>query len=170
MLSLAISGFSLIASLRFGMQYFLLLVLSIVLIDILMIIITAIMYLIILKLFKGEKLKDMLNIFQICFLLLFTIGYQFIARSFDFMHTDIVYNQSWWNILFIPMWFSSNFSLLDGKSIDSIGIVLSILSIVVPIVSLVIYKKLVPVFEKNLQKLNDNTYKSKSKKKSFLLK
>ena len=170
MLSLSISGFSLIASLRFGIQYFLLLVLSIVLIDILMIIITAIMYLIILKLFKGEKLKDMLNIFQICFLLLFTIGYQFIARSFDFMHTDIAYNQSWWNILFIPMWFSSNFSLLDGKPIDSIGIVLSILSIVVPIVSLVIYKKLVPVFEKNLQKLNDNTYKSKSKKKSFLLK
>lgn len=170
MLSLAISGFSLIASLRFGMQYFLLLVLSIVLIDILMIIITAIMYLIILKLFKGEKLKDMLNIFQICFLLLFTIGYQFIARSFDFMHTDIVYNQSWWNILFIPMWFSSNFSLLDGKSIDSIGIVLSILSIVVPIVSLVIYKKLVPVFEKNLQKLNDNTYKSKSKKEKLSIK
>ena len=159
-----------IASLRFGMQYFLLLVLSIVLIDILMIIITAIMYLIILKLFKGEKLKDMLNIFQICFLLLFTIGYQFIARSFDFMHTDIVYNQSWWNILFIPMWFSSNFSLLDGKSIDSIGIVLSILSIVVPIVSLVIYKKLVPVFEKNLQKLNDNTYKSKSKKEKLSIK
>ena len=170
MLSLAISGFSLIASLRFGMQYFLLLVLSIVLIDILMIIITAIMYLIILKLFKGEKLKDMLNIFQICFLLLFTIGYQFIARSFDFMHTDIVYNQSWWNILFIPMWFSSNFSLLDGKSIDSIGIVLSILSIVVPIVSLVIYKKLVPVFEKNLQKLNDNTYKSKTKKEKLSIK
>ena len=170
MLSLSISGFSLIASLRFGIQYFLLLVLSIVLIDILMIIITAIMYLIILKLFKGEKLKDMLNIFQICFLLLFTIGYQFIARSFDFMHTDIAYNQSWWNILFIPMWFSSNFSLLDGKSIDSIGIVLSILSIVVPIVSLVIYKKLVPVFEKNLQKLNDNTYKSKSKKEKLSIK
>lgn len=170
MLSLSISGFSLIASLRFGIQYFLLLVLSIVLIDILMIIITAIMYLIILKLFKGEKLKDMLNIFQIYFLLLFTIGYQFIARSFDFMHTDIAYNQSWWNILFIPMWFSSNFSLLDGKPIDSIGIVLSILSIVVPIVSLVIYKKLVPVFEKNLQKLNDNTYKSKSKKEKLSIK
>lgn len=170
MLSLSISGFSLIASLRFGIQYFLLLVLSIVLIDILMIIITAIMYLIILKLFKGEKLKDMLNIFQICFLLLFTIGYQFIARSFDFMHTDIAYNQSWWNILFIPMWFSSNFSLLDGKPIDSIGIVLSILSTVVPIVSLVIYKKLVPVFEKNLQKLNDNTYKSKSKKEKLSIK
>ncbi|MBC5995186.1 hypothetical protein EAI30_14895 [Romboutsia ilealis] len=170
MLSLAISGFSLLASLRFGMKYFLLLFLSIVLVDILMIIITAIMYLIILKLFKGEKLKDMLNIFQICFLLLFTIGYQFIARSFDFMHTDIVYDQSWWNVLFIPMWFSSNFSIIDGKSLDSIGIVLSILSIVVPIISLVVYKKLVPVFEKNLQKLNDNTYKSKEKKEKFSIK
>ena len=36
--------------------------------------------------------------------------------------------------------------------------------------SLVIYKKLVPVFEKNLQKLNDNTYKSKSKKEKLSIK
>ena len=167
MLSLSISAFSLIASLRFGIKYFLLLFFSIVLIDILMIVITAIMYLIILKFFKGEKLKDMLNMFQVGFLLLFTVGYQFIARSFDFIDTNIVYNNSWWNVLFIPMWYSSNFSFLDKTHIDFISIVLSILSVAVPIISLLIYKKLVLVFEKNLQKLNDNTYNIKSKKEKL---
>lgn len=167
MLSLSISAFSLIASLRFGIKYFLLLFFSIVLIDILMIVITAIMYLIILKFFKGEKLKDMLNMFQVGFLLLFTVGYQFIARSFDFLDNNIVYNNSWWNVLFIPMWYSSNFSFLDKTHIDFISIVLSILSVAVPIISLFIYKKLVLVFEKNLQKLNDNTYNIKSKKEKL---
>ena len=132
-----------------------------------MIVITAIMYLIILKFFKGEKLKDMLNMFQVGFLLLFTVGYQFIARSFDFIDTNIVYNNSWWNVLFIPMWYSSNFSFLDKTHIDFISIVLSILSVAVPIISLLIYKKLVLVFEKNLQKLNDNTYNIKLKKEKL---
>lgn len=166
-LSLALSGFSLIASLRFGIKYFLMLFISIVLIDILMIIITAIMYFIILKLFKGEKLKDMLNIFQIGFLLLFTIGYQFIFRSVDFVNIGEVYNQSWINILIIPMWFASNFKIVEGGSVDVISIVLSILSIMAPIASLIIYQKFVPLFEKNLQKLNDNSYKNKSKKESL---
>ena len=167
MLSLSISSFSLIASLRLGIKYFLLLFFSIVLIDILMIVITAIMYLIILKFFKGEKLKDMLNMFQVGFLLLFTVGYQFIARSFDFLDNNIVYNNSWWNVLFIPMWYSSNFSFLDKTHIDFTSIVLSILSVAVPIISLFIYKKLVLVFEKNLQKLNDNTYSIKLKKEKL---
>ncbi|SCH53090.1 Uncharacterised protein [uncultured Clostridium sp.] len=163
-LSLALCGFSMIVFLRFGIKNFLLFLFSIALIDILMIVITAILYLIILRLFKGEKLKDMLNTFQIGFLLLFTIGYQFIIRSFDYMNIDFVYNSSWWNIFFVPMYFASNFKLIQGNDIDTMTIILSILSIIVPIVSLFIYKRLVPVFEESLQKLNDNYYKIKVKK------
>lgn len=163
-LSLSLCGFSMIVFLRFGIKNFLLFLLSIALIDILMIAITSILYLIILKLFKGEKLKDMLNTFQIGFLLIFTIGYQFIIRSFDYMNIDFVYNSSWWNVFFIPMYFASNFKLIQGNDIDTMTVILSTLSIIVPILSLLIYKRLVPVFEESLQKLNDNYYKVKVKK------
>lgn len=169
-LSLVLCGFSLIVFFRFGIKNFILFIISIILIDILMITITYILYLIILKLFKGEKLKDMLNTFQIVFLLLFTIGYQVMIRSFDYMNIDFVYTSSWWNIFFIPMYFASNFKLVQGNNIDIITIILSVLSILVPIASLFVYKKLVPTFEQNLQKLNDSSYNIINKKESLISK
>ncbi|MGL5694814.1 MAG: ABC transporter permease, partial [Peptostreptococcaceae bacterium] len=148
MLSVALAGGGLALSLKFGIVFFLMLLLSIILIDILMIIITAIMYFVILQFFKGEKLKDMLNTFQIAFLLLFTIGYQIAIQGMNFIDVDIAYTSSWFSVLYIPMWFASNFKLIEGNRMDIISIVLSLLSIIVPIASLIIYQKFVPVFEK----------------------
>lgn len=167
LLSLSISFGALALSLKYGIGFFLLFLISIFLIDILMIIVTAIMYLIILKLFKGEKLKDMINIVQIGFLLMFTFGYQFIARAFDIMDFSYVYSSKVWNILIPPMWFGSNFNILQGEEINSILIILSLLSIVVPIISIILYIKLIPVFEENLHKLSDNTYNKKKNKESL---
>lgn len=170
MLSLSISALTLVTSLRYGVGFFSLLFISIILIDIFMIIVTALMYFIIIKLFSGEKLKDILNMFQIGFLLVFTLGFQVVGQSFNFIDFQIIYEPKWWNLLLPPMWFASNFSILDGGTTNNIIIGLRILSIVVPIISMFLYIKNVPRFESSLQKLNDNTYKSKNKKESFTYK
>ncbi|RDY26002.1 hypothetical protein CHL78_015330 [Romboutsia weinsteinii] len=167
MLSLAISGASLLASLRFGIGFFALFLVNIFLVDILMIIVTAIMYFIILKLFSGEKLKDILNTFQIIFLLIFTVGYQVVVQAFQLIDLQLVYTPSVFNIFLPPMWFAANFSLLQYGELNKIIITLKVLSIVIPVVCLVLYIKSIPRFEKNLQKLNDNTY-TKVKKKDTL--
>ncbi len=167
LLSLSICGGGLIASTRFGIKFVLLLLLSIFLIDILMIVITAIMYFIILKLFSGEKLKDMLNTFQIVFLLIFVIGFQFVGRTFEFVNLEFVYEPKVWNIFIPPMWFASNFSLINGSGVSNILKIMSVLSLVVPIISIFIYIKLIPKFEYNLQKLSDNTYKNKNTKEKI---
>lgn len=166
LLSLSICGGALIASFRYGIKFFIVLLVSIFLIDILMIIVTASMYFIILKLFSGEKLKDMINTFQIGFLLIFVIGYQFIARAFTFVDMEFIYNPKIWNILLTPMWFGAGFNIFSGNPPDNIIRILSILSLVVPIISIIIYINLIPTFEYNLQKLNDNTYKSRKNKES----
>ena len=142
MLSLAISGASLIASLRFGIGFFALFVVNIFLVDILMIIVTAIMYFIILKLFSGEKLKDILNAFQIIFLLIFTIGYQVVVQAFQLIDLQIVYIPSIFNIFLPPMWFASNFSLLQYGESNNIIMILKVLSIIVPIICIVLYIKI----------------------------
>lgn len=170
MLSLSISAFSLITSLRYGIGFFVLFLVSIFLIDIFMIIVTAGMYFVIIKLFSGEKLKDMLNMFQIFFLLSFTVGYQVVAQSFQFIDLQIVYEPKWWNILLPPMWFASNFSMITGVEPNLTTIILSVLSIIVPIISIIVYIKSVSKFESDLQKLNDNTYNNKRNKESFTLK
>ncbi|HSQ87775.1 hypothetical protein [Romboutsia sp.] len=170
LLSLAICGGGLIISIRYGVKFSLLFLVSIFLIDILMIIVTAIMYFVILKLFSGEKLKDMLNAFQILFLLLFIIGYQFVARAFTFVDLKFIYEPKMWNILIPPMWFGANFNLIKGTEVNIIIKIMSILSLAIPIISIIIYIKLVPSFEYNLQKLNDNTYKNTKIKESISFK
>lgn len=167
LLSLAICGGGLVASTRFGIKFVLLFLVSILLIDILMIIITAIMYFIILKLFSGEKLKDMLNTFQIVFLLIFVVGFQFVGNTFEFVNLQFIYEPKIWNIFIPPMWFASNFSLINKSGVSNTLKIMSILSLVVPIISIYIYIKLIPKFEYNLQKLSDNTYKNKNTKEKM---
>lgn len=166
-LSLAICITAVIAGLRYGPKFIILFLLSIILIDILMIIITALMYFVILKIFSGEKLKDMINAFQILFLLVFIVGYQFVGRAFTFVDFNFVYKPSVWHVLMPPMWFASNFNIINGTNVDSLIKVMSGLSIVIPIISIIAYIKLIPVFENNLQKLSDNTYKNKRTKETI---
>ncbi len=170
MLSLSIGLGALIASLRYGIMYFLLLLVSILFIDVLMIIITAFMYLLILRFFNGEKLKDIISIFQVGFILLFTIGYQVIIRAFNFIDISFTYSPKLWNIFMPPMWFGANFNILQDVGHEGILRIMSILSITVPIFALIIYIYLIPMFEYNLQKLNDNTYKNTKTKESLTFK
>lgn len=169
LLSISINFIAILSGIRFGLRFILVFILDIFLINIFMIIITAIMYFIIIKLFSGEKLKDILNIFQVIFILFFVLGYQIIIRAFSFVDLNFVYIPHWWNILIPPMWFSSTFNIVYGKEINNIIIVMSILAIVVPILSIFIYVKSVPKFEHNLYKLSDNTYiDTKNKYKTTL--
>ncbi|MGL5346680.1 MAG: ABC transporter permease, partial [Peptostreptococcaceae bacterium] len=159
LISLSMSAGSIIVSVKYGIGFTLTLIVNILLVDILTLIISAIIYTVILKLFSGEKLKDMINGFQIAFLLLFVIGFQFVGRAFDISNLELIYNSKLWNILVPPMWFAANFNIISGENTDNIIKLMSLLSILLPIISLIIYLKMIPVFESNLQKLNDNSYK-----------
>lgn len=167
MLSLAICGAGLLASIRHGFKFVVLFLISIFLIDILMIIITALMYFVILKVFNGERLKDMINAFQIGFILIFVVGYNFVARAFTFINLEFVYEPKLWNVLMPPMWFSANFNIIENGQSNNIITIMSVLSVLVPVISIIVYIKLIPVFEYNLQKLGDNTYKNTKTKESI---
>lgn len=170
LLSLAISVAAILCSIRYGIKFILLFIINIFLINVFMIIVTAIMYFIILKLFSGERLKDVLNAFQALFILVFILGYQVIARAFTFVDLQFLYKPKFWNLLLPPMWFGSSFNLLYNVDVNNLIIIMSGLAIVVPIVSIFVYAKLIPRFEYNLQKLNDNTYVNKKCKEKLSIK
>ena len=75
-ITIAMTGIALLVSLRHGVKFFIVLVLEIILIDIFMIVLTSLIYLLILKFFDGEKLKDIINYVQIILIMVMTIGYQ----------------------------------------------------------------------------------------------
>lgn len=168
-LTLSLVGFSFLLSFKYGIAFFLIFLIEIILIDIFMIMITALLYLLVLKFFDGEKLKDMINYVQTILSIFMVIIYQILPRIFQFIDLDkIVYTYKPWHILVPPMWFAAPLSIIDGEGITVYKIIMSILSVIIPIISLIVYLKLTPVFEKYLQKLNNNNEKSKEKNKLIL--
>ena len=157
MTSLALMGPALLVSLfRKGFLFFLLLLLEIVLIDLFLIVVTGILYLLILRFFDGEKLKDIITYVQIGLTMFITVGYQLLARVFTFVDLDkITFEAGAWTYLLPPIWFSAPFELVFNSNSEISIIVYSLLALLVPIAAIVFYVKSIPEFESNLQKLND---------------
>jgi ABC-2 type transport system permease protein len=173
-LTIAFTAIPLIVSLyKQGIVFFILTVLLLVLINIFIVVLTAILYIAILRFFDGEKLKDIINYVQIGLSLMLMIGYQLLIRSFELVNFDMVVTFHWWSIFLIPMWFAAPYELLLNGDSSLFTVVCSIFAVVIPIISIWLYLKLIPTFERNLQKLL-STSKSKKEKsnklKAFLLK
>lgn len=147
-----------------GFIYFLLFLIEIILIDLLILAFTALIYMVVLRFFDGEKLKDIINYAQILLAVAVVIGYQIIIRLFDFVDFEYVYDFSWWHVLLPPVWFGAPFELVLNQNYSSEIILLSLFALLGPIVSIFLYYVLMPSFERNLQKLMEES-STKSKKK-----
>lgn len=156
-ITFCLAGIPLIAALiRHGIIFFILFLLEIILVDLFIVVITALLYLLILRFFDGEKLKDIINYVQIILTITITIGYQLIGKLFSFVNLNIVFTPKWWQYFIIPMWFGAPFELILHRNYNLYIILFSMLAIIVPIISIAVYLKLIPSFERNLQKLNNN--------------
>lgn len=147
-----------------GFSYFLLFLIEIILIDLLILAFTALIYMVVLRFFDGEKLKDIINYVQILLAVAVVIGYQIIIRLFDFVDFEYVYDFSWWHVLLPPVWFGAPFEMVLNQNYSSEIILLSLFALLGPIVSIFLYYVLMPSFERNLQKLMEES-STKSKKK-----
>lgn len=65
-------------TIRHGIVFLLIFLFELIFINILVVALTALLYLVVLQFFDGEKLKDMINYVQIGLTLVMTIGYQFV--------------------------------------------------------------------------------------------
>ncbi|QGQ99577.1 hypothetical protein EHS13_34305 [Paenibacillus psychroresistens] len=140
-----------------GVLFFLVFVVEIILLDILIVVMTAMVYLLILKFFDGEKLKDMINYVQIALSIVITVGYQLVVRSFNMIKFNFEFQAHWWQVFVIPLWFGAPFEwLLHGQN-QTQFIIFSILALIVPFIALKIYSNLMPTFERYLQKLANNS-------------
>ena len=172
-MSLSISAFSILMILMaYNIGFCLLFILCMILMDFLLIMMTSVIYYLLIKIFKGEKLKDVLNLFQIFMILVFSIMYYFITSSLSDIQINYTFSINAYD-LFIPfMWFASLFCVIFYGKIQTLYIIMAILGIIVPILSILIYIKLTPAFERNLDKLEQVSYNEKDSKskKSFVSK
>ena len=158
---------------KIGPVFALIYILSLVLIDLFIIALTALIYLLILRFFSGDKLRDIINYIQIGMTLLITLGFQILVRVFDLSEIlNFQINPSWWSFFLPPLWFSALFELILNGAREVYVLVYSLMGLVIPILAILLYIKLIPVFESNLQKLiqADNRSKDKNKLRNFLAK
>ncbi len=166
-ITMAIVGPSLIASIKkHGFAFFFIYLVEVILISLFVIILTALIYLLVLRFSSGEKLKDIINYVQIGLTIAMSFGYQLIGRLFNIIDiNNIEYNPSLWKYFFPPLWFAAPFELILKGNHESYIIIYSILGVLIPILSIVLYIKLIPTFERNLQKLNSADGQAKDKNK-----
>ncbi|WP_226527058.1 hypothetical protein [Metabacillus niabensis] len=162
-LTIALVGIPLLVGLiKNGLIFFLVSVFNILLIDIFVVGLTALIYLSILLIFDGEKLKDIINYVQIFLSLAIMIGYQLLARSFVIIDLTISFEPQWWQVFIFPMWYGANMDMIMNGDFQPIYLLFSALGVIFPLLSLWLYIKFNPAFEQNLQKL---TYQEKAKDK-----
>ncbi|MGL5353457.1 MAG: hypothetical protein ACRDA5_09025 [Clostridium sp.] len=169
-LTLALGGFSILACTKYGIGFTIVFIIDIILIDLFMVMITSLVYFVTLKFFDGERLKDIINGVQIALSLTLAVGGQVIPRLFTVVNLDVSYTPKLWHFLFPPMWFAAPLEIIDSGSANFELIFMTILALIVPIVSIVVYGKLSKSFEQYLQKLSNNTYKSKGDKEKLSFK
>lgn len=153
-LTIALAGIPLIVGLvKNGFLFLFVSVVNIILIDLLIVGITALIYLLILRFFDGEKLKDIINFVQIGLSLMIMVGYQLLIRSFELMDLTISLEPEWWQVFIFPMWYGANIEMMMKGAFQPFYVSFSALGILVPFLSIWIYMKFNSTFEQNLQKL-----------------
>ncbi len=169
MITFSLTGPALIAALiKNGFLFFLLFLFEIILMDLFIVMLTALLYMLILKFFDGEKLKDIINYVQIALSLAMAIGYQMVGRLFNFINLDVVFKPAWWQYLIVPVWFGAPFELVMNGMGNTYYIIFSSLALIVPIISIVLYVSFMPSFEKNIQKLTNSSSKGKKEHSGIL--
>ncbi|WP_041580775.1 hypothetical protein [Bacillus sp. 1NLA3E] len=153
-LSISIIGIPLIVGLvKNGILFFLISAVSVIMINLFVLVFTALLYMFILKYFDGEKLKDLINYVQIGLSFAMMIGYQLLVRSFQLVDLNIVLEPKWWQVFIFPMWYGASVDLVMNGHFSNFYALLSFCGIVVPLISFAIYLRLIPSFERNLVKL-----------------
>lgn len=147
-----------------GNPFFLIFFVHIILIDLLIVVLTALLYILILRFFDGEKLKDIINYVQIALSLSIVIGYQLVIRSFEFLDLNFSFTAEWWHLLLPPVWYGAMFEVLLGQARDGYSILFSVLALIVPFIAIFIYIKSIPSFERNLEKLSHQGVAKKKKR------
>ncbi|MBO0587526.1 hypothetical protein [Sporosarcina sp. E16_8] len=153
----------LVSLFRHGIVFMFIFLAELLLVMLFVVVVTSLLYLFVLRFFDGERLKDIINYVQILLSIGVVIGYQLLIRSFGFVDLDITYTFSWWHLFIPPIWYGAPFELLLAHNVTNYTIIFTILAVCIPVLAIYCYARLMPSFERNLEKLMSDTRKRKKK-------
>ncbi|MEN1761780.1 hypothetical protein [Anoxynatronum sibiricum] len=120
----------------------------------LVIFVTTLLYGFLIRRFTGEKLKDILNVFQVFFSIMTVVGYQVAIRIFSLVDLHITFSLKWWTYLLPPAWYAGLFKVVVEGDPDPAYRLLMVLGMVLPVVlGYWLIRRLLPRYEYYLTKL-----------------
>ena len=132
-----------------GIIYFL----SVILLCVITVLLTAILYLMLTKIVNGESLKDFIGYAQIFFSVFLMIGYQFGSKLISTLFLDQTINIKWWHYITPPAWFAGAMEILVNHKFETPFLLFGLLIMTIPFLSLFVMNKyLAPLFSKSLSK------------------
>jgi hypothetical protein len=135
-LSLSVVGVA-IATFRFGALAGLLLFTLSLLSAVLMVFLTNIFYLVLMRFISEEKLREVINYFQIAMAILFYGGYQLIPRMVDVGQlVNRSFTHQWWHFLIPPMWMAGAVDTIIHPALDATHLIFLFLALVTPFAGL----------------------------------
>lgn len=140
---------------KHGLLFIPAMVLMMVFVSFLIIFVTTLLYSLLLKWFSGEKLKDILNLFQIVMSIVTVVAYQVLARMFEFVDLQLTINIKWWSYLLPPTWYAGLFKWLVEGDARTPYVVMAMLAVAVPVLlGIWLIRSILPRYESYLMKLN----------------
>lgn len=137
--------------------------------------ITNALYLLILQFANEERLKNIINYFQIFMAVTIMGGYQLLPRIIERLDIEsFVFEIQWWNFLAPPVWMAGTLEGVHLHSFDSMHLGLALCAVVIPPLGLYLVNKyLTPVFSRKLGVIGggvERQEKTVSEKGSFVSK
>ena len=127
--------------------------LEILMMDLMIFLVTAFIYLLVLRFFDGELLRNIINIIQILLTIVVTIGYQIAIRMIDFTSLqNMEYSFNLAHYLNPILWFGAPFEIIYHGG-QSYLYIFTALIIIVPVASFILYLSLSKKMESLLLKL-----------------
>ncbi|WP_246202305.1 hypothetical protein [Spirosoma agri] len=126
----------LFVSYRFGALAGLLFLAMSLLSAVLMVFLTNIFYLLLMRFTSEEKLREVINYFQIVMAVLFYGGYQFLPRLIGEQTLNQAFAHQWWHYLVPPMWMAGTVEAVIRPVLDSTHLVFALLAVFTPIAGL----------------------------------
>lgn len=140
------------------------LIFEILMMDLLIFLITAFIYLLVLRFFDGEILRNIINLIQILLTVLVTVGYQIAVRLIDFSSIkNMKYNFKPLHYFNPILWFGAPFEIIFNRNKSTYLFVFTALLIAVPLTCFLIYLKLSKKMETLLLKLEGEGKEKPSK-------
>jgi ABC-2 type transport system permease protein len=112
---------------------------------------TYLLYLLMLRFSSEQRLREIVTYFQIGMTVLFTVGFQIMARLSDLELAGVEFQIKWYSYLLPPVWMAMTLEAFHELNFDMVHLQMIGLTLAVPLILFwVLNKYLAPVFSKKI--------------------